>query len=85
MVQNLFFGILDHSKRYFFQSLSDPSWPGDVFNYYKTFTTVTVYNMKPIQQAKLQKMAKTISFGSLDQSKMHSVVFQKRIKMPKFV
>ena len=37
----------------------------------KTFSTITICNIKSIQQTKLQKMAKNLFFGSLDHSKMH--------------
>ena len=51
--------------------LNDPSWSGNVVECWKTFSTITLCNIKSIQQIKLQKMAKNLFFGSLDHSKMH--------------
>ena len=37
----------------------------------KTFSTITICNIKSIQQTKLRIMAKNLFFGTLDHSKMH--------------
>ena len=59
------------SKNAFLRSLNDPSWPGNIAGSWKTFSTITICNIKSIQQTKLKKMAKNIFFGLLDHSKMH--------------
>ena len=63
-----FFGSFKNS---FLWSLNDPSWPGNIAESWKTFSTIKICNIKSIQQTKLLKMAKNLIFGSLDHSKMH--------------
>ena len=58
-------------KNAFLWSLNDPSWPGNIAESWKTFSSITICNIKSIQQTKLKKMAKNLFFGSLDHSKMH--------------
>ena len=58
-------------KNGYLRSLNDPSWFGDVAECLKTFSTITLCNIKSIQQTKLQKRAKILFFGSLDHSKIH--------------
>ena len=58
-------------KKAFLRSLNDPSWPGNIAESWKTFSTITICNIKSIQQTKLKKTAKNLFFGSLDHSKMH--------------
>ena len=65
------FWLFGSFKNAFLWSLNDPSWPGDVAESWKTFSTITICNIKSTQQTKLQKMTKNLFFGSLDHSKMH--------------
>ena len=58
-------------KNAFLWSLNDPSWPGNIAEPWKTFSSFTICNIKSIQQCKLQEMVKTLIFGSMDHSKMH--------------
>ena len=58
-------------KNGFLWFLNGPSRPGDVAECWKTFSSITICNIKSIQQTKIQKMAKNLYFGSLDHSKMH--------------
>ena len=58
-------------KNGYLWSLNDPSWPGNIAESWKTFSTITICNIKSIQQTKLKKTAKNLFFGSLDHSKMH--------------
>ena len=58
-------------KNAFLRSLNDPSWPGNVAESWKTYSTITICNIKSTQQTKLMKMAKNLFFGALDHSKMH--------------
>ena len=58
-------------KNAFLISLNDPSWPGNIGESWKTFSSITICNIKSIQQTKLKKMAKNLFFGLLDHSKMH--------------
>ena len=51
------------------------SWPDNVALSWKTFSTITICNIKSIQQTKIQKMAKNLFFGSLDHSKMQYCAF----------
>ena len=55
--------------------LNDPSWHGKVATCWKTLSTITICNIRSIQQTKVQKMAKNLFFGSLDHSKMHFLDF----------
>ena len=57
-------------KNAFLWSLNDPSWPGNIAESWKTFSTITICNIKSIQQTKLQKMAKNFFFDTSDHSKM---------------
>ena len=52
-------------KNAFLWSLNDPSWPGDVAKTWKTFSNITMCNIKSIKQTKLLKMAKKNSFLAL--------------------
>ena len=65
------FWLFGSFKNAFAWLLNDPSRPGDLAEGWKTFSTITICNIKSIQQTKLQKMAKNLFFGSLDHSKMH--------------
>ena len=58
-------------KKAFLRSLYDPSWPGNIAESWKTFSTITICNIKAIQHTKLKKMAKNLFFGYLDHSKRH--------------
>ena len=51
--------------------LNDPSWPGNIAESWKTFSTMRICNIKSIQQTKLLKMAKNLIFGPLDHSIRH--------------
>ena len=62
------FGSFKNAFQWF---LNDPSWPGKVVKSWKTFSTITICNIKSIQQTKVQKTAKNLFFDSLDHSKMH--------------
>ena len=65
------FWLFGSFKNAFLICLNDPSWPGNVAECWKTFSTIMICNIKSIQQIKLQKMAENLFFGSLDHSKMH--------------
>ena len=65
------FWLFGSFKNAFLWSLNDPSWPGNVAESWKTFSTITICNIKSTQQTKLQKMTKNLFFGSSDHSKMH--------------
>ena len=65
------FWHLGSCKNTFSWLLNDPSWPGSVAERWKTFSTITICNIKSIQQTKLLKLAKNLYFGSLDHSKMY--------------
>ena len=65
------FWLFGSFKNAFLWSLNDPSWPGNVAESWKTFSTITICNIKSTQQTKLMKMAKNLFFGALDHSKMH--------------
>ena len=56
--------------------LNDPSWPGKVAKSWKTFSAITICNIKSMQQTKIPKMAKNLFIGSLDHSKMHFCDFR---------
>ena len=58
-------------KNAFLISLNDPSWPGNIGESWKTFSSITICNIKSIQQTKLKKMAKNLFFGLFDHSKKH--------------
>ena len=58
-------------KNAFLWFLDDPPWPCNVARCWKTFSFITICNIKSIQQTKLLKMAKNLIFSSLDHSKMH--------------
>ena len=58
-------------KKDFSWLLNDPSQPGDLAESWKTFSTITICNIKSIQQTKLKKMAKNLFFGLFDHSKKH--------------
>ena len=64
----LFFGSI---KNAFFRHLNDPSRSGNFVECWKTFSTITLCNIKYIQQTKVRKMVKNLFSGSLDHSKMH--------------
>ena len=65
------FWLIGSLKNALLWFLNDPSWPGNVAESWKTFSTIMICNIKSIQQIKLQKMAENLFFGSLDHSKMH--------------
>ena len=65
------FWLFGSFKNAFLWLLNDPSPPGNLAESWKTFSTITICNIKSIQETKLQKMAKNLYFGSLDHSKMH--------------
>ena len=69
--QNLFFWLSGSFKNAILCFLNDPSWPGNVAENWNAFSTITICNIKSIQQTKLQNMAKNLFFGSLDHSNMH--------------
>ena len=51
--------------------LNDPSWPGNIVKCWRTLSTITITNIKSIQQTKHQKTAQNLFFRTLDHSKMH--------------
>ena len=66
------------AKTYFWLVGSFKNWflwflngPGNATKSWKTFSTITICNIKSIQQTKLKKMAQNLYFGSLDHSKTH--------------
>ena len=65
------FWLFGSSKNAFAWLLNDPSWPGDLAEGWKTFSTITICNIKSTQQIKTQKIAKNLVFGSLDHPKTH--------------
>ena len=69
--QKTLFWPLGSFKKAFLRFLNDLSWPGNLAESWKTFSTITICSIKSIQQTKLQKMAKNLIFGSLDHSKMN--------------
>ena len=69
--QTPLFWLFGSFKNEFLWHLNDPSWSGNVVECWKTFSTITLCNIKSIQQTKVQKMAKNLFFGSLDHSKMN--------------
>ena len=69
--QKPLFWLFGSFKNAFFWFLNDPAWPGNIAESWKTFSTITICNIKSIQQTKLQKMAKNLFFGSLDHSKKY--------------
>ena len=69
--QKPLFWLFGSFKSAFLWFLNDPSWPGEAAESWKTFYTITICNIKSIQQTKVQKIAKNLIFGSLDHSKMH--------------
>ena len=71
MAKTLFFGSLDHSKLHFYDFWTILPDLVNIAKCWKSFRTITICNIKSIQQTKLQKMAKNLRFGSLDHSKMH--------------
>ena len=58
-------------KNAFLWSLNDPSWQGNIAKSWKTFSSITICNIKSIQPTKLKKMAENLFFGLLDHPKMH--------------
>ena len=68
--QKTLFWPLGSFKKAFLRILNDLSWPGNLAESWKTFSTITICSIKSIQQTELQKMAKNLIFGSLDHSKM---------------
>ena len=81
------FWLFGSFKNAFMWHLNDPSWSSNVVECWKTFSTITLCNIKSIQQNKVQKMAKNLYFGSLDHSKMHfsdfSMIFHDLVTLPK--
>ena len=69
--QKRLFWLFGSFKNAFLWFLNEPSWHGNIAESWKTFSTITICNIKSIQQTKLKKMAKNLFFGSLDHSKMH--------------
>ena len=65
------FWLFGSFKNAFLRSLNDPIWPGNAAQSWKTYSAITICNIKSIQQTKLKKTAKNLFFGSLDHSKMH--------------
>ena len=63
-------------KNAFLWLLNDPSPSNNLAESWKTFSIITICNIKSIQQTKLQKMAKNLYFGSLDHSKMRFCDFR---------
>ena len=74
--QNAHFWPFGSFKNAFLWSLNDFTWPGNIVEGWQTFSTITICNIKSIQQTKLKKMAKNLFLGSLDHSKMHFWVFE---------
>ena len=62
-------------KNAFLRHLNDLSWSGNAVEWWKTFSTITLCNIKSIQQTELQKMTTNLFFGSLDHSKMDFIDF----------
>ena len=69
--QKPLFWLFGSFKNAFLWLLNDPSRPGNLTESWKTFNTITICNIKSIQETKLQKMAENLYFGYLDHSKMH--------------
>ena len=69
--QKRLFWLFGSFKNAFLWFLNEPSWHGNVAKCWKISSTITICNIMPIKQSKLQKMAKNVFFGSLDHSKMH--------------
>ena len=69
--QKPLFWVFGSFKNAFLWWLNDPSWPGYLAKCCKTLSSITICNIKSIQEAKLLKMAKNLIFGLLDHSKMH--------------
>ena len=63
-------------KNAFLWLLNDPSPSNNLAESWKTFSIITICNIKSIQETKLQKMAKNLYFGSLDHSKMRFCDFR---------
>ena len=70
------FWLFGSFKNAFLWHLNDPSWPGNVAECWKAFSTITICNIESIQQTKLKKMTKNLFFGSLDHSKCILVIFE---------
>ena len=85
--QKPLFWLFGSFKNAFLWSLHASSWPSNIAESWKVFSTITICNIKSIQQTKLQKMAKTLHFGSLDHSKMHLcdfwIILQDLVTLPK--
>ena len=71
MAKNLFFWLFGSLKIAKLRFLNDPSWPGNVAESWKTFSTITICNIKSIQHTKLKKIAEKLFFDLSDHSKMH--------------
>ena len=80
--QKPLFWPLGSFKKAFLRILNDLSWPGNLAESWKTFSTITICSIKSIQQTKIQKMAKNLIFGSLDHSKMHFCDFWMILTLP---
>ena len=50
-------------KNAFFWLLNDPTWSGSGAECSKALSSITICNIKSIQETKLQKMAKNLIFG----------------------
>ena len=62
--QNAHFWPFGSFKNAFLWSLNDFTWPGNIVEGWQTFSTITICNIKSIQQTKLKKMAKNLFYGS---------------------
>ena len=71
MGRKTFFWHFGSFKTAFSWFLNHLSWPGNVAKCCNTFRSIWIWNIKSIQQTKVQKLAKNLCFGSLDHSKMH--------------
>ena len=73
-------------KNEFLWFLNGPSWPGDVAKCWKTLSSITICNIKSIEQTKLLKIAKNLFFGTLDHSKLHfcnfSMILHDLVNLP---
>ena len=54
-----FFWLFGSFKNTFLRHLNDHSWSGNVVECWESFSTISIYNIKSIGGAKLEKMTKT--------------------------
>ena len=61
--QRTLFWLFVSFKNAFLWSLNDPSWLGNVAKWSKTFSTITICNIKLIRSTNLKKMAENLILG----------------------